>query len=252
MPTFFSNQTAYGQRAKLGLIVPTTNTVNEAEWHMHAPSGVTLHSARMPLHADLTTEGALEALYADVEAATRRLAGAGLSAIAYGCTAGSMLTPVTALPVRMARLAGVPCVTTAGALVSALRALGRRHIAAATPYHDALNAHEVHFLEGQGFTVHRISGLGIGGGGPHEYAHIARTPADVIAAHVKAADHPEADVMLVSCTDFPVLPLIADLEADLGKPVITSNQATLWAALRAAGIDDELPELGMLFRNERP
>ena len=49
-----SDPTRYGRRAKLGLIVPVTNTVNEAEWHQHTPRGVTVHSARMPLHADVS------------------------------------------------------------------------------------------------------------------------------------------------------------------------------------------------------
>jgi len=232
----------------LGLIVPVTNTVNEAEWHQHTPRGVTVHSARMPLHADVDSEAGRAALFADLEHATARLAHAPLSAIAYGCTAGSMVHPVTALPAQMSRLAGVPCVTTAGALVAGLHALDAGRIAIATPYHDALNDHEVAFFEAAGFTVQRIIGLGIGAGGVHEYAQLARTPEGVIRRHVQAADHPDADVMLVSCTDLPVLPLIPALETALGKPVITSNQATLWAALRAVDITDDLPALGTLLR----
>jgi len=242
-----SDQTYYGRRAKLGLIVPNTNTVNEAEWHRHVPEGVTVHSARMPLHAETDTATGRQALFMQVEAATASLASAGLSAIAYGCTAGSMLHPVSALPHRMSAVSKGPCVTTAGAIVDALRALTRRKLAIATPYHDALNDHEVQFLETEGFSVMRILGLGIGGGGHHEYPRIARTPQDAILRHVMAADHPEAEAMLVSCTDFPVLPLIPTLESALGKPVITSNQATLWATLRAAQVMDRRPRLGTLF-----
>ena len=243
-----SERTRYGRRAKLGLIVPGTNTVNEAEWHRHAPDGVTVHSARMTLHADVDTEAGRAALFADITQATDRLARAPLSAIAYGCTAGSMIHPVTALPKHMAATAGVPCVTTAGALVTALHALDVHRVAIATPYHDALNEHEAAFFEAAGFAVQRIIGLGIGADGFHEYAQLACTPEDVISRHVQAADHHDADAMLVSCTDLPVLPLIPALEKALGKPVITSNQATLWAALRAVDITDDLPALGTLLR----
>ena len=89
--------TTYGWRAKIGLIVPPTNTVNEAEWQIMAPDGVTIHSTRMPLHADTTSEAGKAALYADIEKAVADLAQAGPDCIAYGCTAGSMVMPITAL-----------------------------------------------------------------------------------------------------------------------------------------------------------
>ena len=59
--------TVYGARAKLGVIVPPTNTSNEAEWQIMAPQGVTIHSARMPLHADTESEAGKAALYDDVQ-----------------------------------------------------------------------------------------------------------------------------------------------------------------------------------------
>jgi maleate isomerase/arylmalonate decarboxylase len=58
---------------------------------------------------------------------------------------------------------------------------------------------------------------------------------------------PGSDALLITCTDFPTLPLIAGLEADLGVPVVTSNQATFWAMLRAAGIDDRFRQFGKLL-----
>ena len=138
--------------------------------------------------------------------------------------------------------------TTAASIVKALQALKAMKIAIATPYHDALNDHEVDFLISNGFEILKIAGLGIGAGGAQEYIRIAQVPADEIKAHVLSVDHPDAQAVLVSCTDFPTLNLISDLEDQLGKPVITSNQATLWAALRAAGIEDRLENFGQLFQ----
>ena len=91
--------------------------------------------------------------------------------------------------------------------------------------------------------------LGIGAGGPHEYPRIARTPPAEIHDHVVAADCDGAEALVISCTDFPVLDMIAPLEDELAKPVVTSNQATFWAALRAAGIDDRFDRYGALLSN---
>jgi maleate isomerase/arylmalonate decarboxylase len=249
MVNSFSGDTTYGTRAKLGLIVPPTNTVNEAEWHKMVPDGVTFHVTRMALHADTSSSEGKKALYADIKEATEDLAQAGLSVISYGCTAGSMAQPLNQLSDFMSGVSGLPCITTASAIVNALNYLNIKKISIATPYHEALNKHEVKFLADNGFETLKISGLGIGGGGPHEYIEIARTSMDDIKAHILSVDHPGAEAIIVSCTDFPSLSVIAELEKELGKPVISSNQATLWAALRAADIIDYFDNFGTLLTN---
>jgi maleate cis-trans isomerase len=249
MVNLFSANTTYGTRAKLGLIVPPTNTVNEAEWHKMVPEGVTFHVTRMPLHADNSSAEGKKALYADIKEATEDLAQAGLSVISYGCTAGSMVQPINQLSDFMSDVSGIPCVTTASAIVSALNALSVKKISIATPYHEALNNHEVRFLAENGFETLRISGLGIGTKGPHEYIEIAQTPMDKIKAHILSVDHTNAEAILVSCTDFPSLSLIPELEKELGKPVISSNLATLWAALRAIKIKNCFDNFGTLLTN---
>ena len=238
----------YGPRARLGLIVPPTNTANEAEWQLMVPGGVSVHTTRMPLHTDTTSEAGLAALYADVERAASDLHQASVDVIAYGCTAGSMTDPMTALGDFVTERTGVPAVTTAASLVGALRALGASRVALATPYHDALNEHEREFLGQNGIEVVAMAGLGIGAGGPHEYVGIARVGLDEVRRHALAVDRPEAQALLISCTDFATLPLIEELEASTGKPVVTSNQATLWAALRAAGDQGRLEGMGALLR----
>jgi maleate isomerase/arylmalonate decarboxylase len=237
----------YGTRAKLGLIVPPTNTVNEAEWARMLPAGVTLHVTRMALHADSAGEAGRIALYADIRKAVSDLAQASLDAIAYGCTAGSMVTPLETLTDYMTSVCGLPCVATAPAIVLACRALGVTRVALATPYHQALNDHEAHFLAECGIATVAASGLGIGAGGAHEYVRIARVPLDAVYAHCRAADHADAQALVVSCTDFAVLDAIPRLEAELGKPVITSNQATLWRMLRAVGVEDRCARYGRLL-----
>ncbi len=131
--------------------------------------------------------------------------------------------------------------------MDALDALGARRLVVATPYHRRLNDHEVDFLGANGFEVLAISGLGIGAGGAHEYVRIAETPLDAVKAHALSVLRPGADALLITCTDFPTLPLLAGLEAETGLPVVTSNQATFRAALRAAGIADRFSGFGRLL-----
>ncbi|NPC56941.1 maleate cis-trans isomerase family protein [Caenimonas soli] len=240
----------YGQRAKLGLIVPPTNTVNEAEWQilLRELAGVTLHVTRMKLHTDTTSAEGKQALMADIGKAVNDLAAAGPDAIAYGCTAGSMVSPLDSLTDAMQAIAKCPCVATAPALVHAARALGMKRVAVATPYHDALNRHEVDYLGAYGIKVLDIRGLGIGAGGPHEYVNIARVPEEQVLEHCLAAWRDDADGMIISCTDLPTLRIVPLLEARWGKPVISSNLATFWRTLRVAGIADPMAERGTLLQ----
>jgi maleate isomerase/arylmalonate decarboxylase len=226
---------------RIGLIVPTTNTVNEAEWQRMAPAGLEFPLVRMPLHTDH------DALYADLDRSLADLAPHECDAIAYACTAGSLVLPLHRITDYMQSRAGVPCVATAPALVAACRELGLRNVSLATPYHDALNQHETDFLRKCGIEVVRAKGLGIGAGGPHEYVRIARVPKDEVYRHCLAADAPEAQGMIVSCTDFAALEAIPRLEAELGKPVISSNLATFWAALGAAGVRQTIRGFGRLL-----
>lgn len=237
----------YSQRAKLGLIVPPTNTVNEAEWSRMVPAGITFHTHRMPLHPDTSSEEGKRGLMRDLDRVFGMLKQSRVDAIAYACTAGSMINPVRSLPDALTERNGVRAVTTSAAIVAALKELGVAKLSVATPYAQRLNEHETHFLEENGFEVLRLIGLGIGANGPSEYVRIAETPLSEVATHARAAFVPGSDALLITCTDFPTLPLITQLEHQLGVPVVTSNQATFWALLRAAGIDDRLDGFGALL-----
>lgn len=242
------HKSAYSWRAKIGLIVPPTNTVNEAEWSRAMPEGVTFHTVRMPVHLTHGTAEGRRALVADIAAKVRELAEARVDVVAYACTAGSMVNPRHSLPADVEAAAGVPLVTTAASIVDALEALGARRVSIATPYHDALNAHEREFLAQNGIETLAIAGLGLGANGPVDYPLIAQTPRERIEAHIRATFVKGSDACLVTCTDFPTLLIHRGLEAEMGVPVVTSNQATLWAALRRAGIADRIDTLGALFQ----
>jgi maleate cis-trans isomerase len=233
---------------KIGLIVPPQNSVNELEWRRMLPPGVDFGVARIPLHADTESAEGKRHLYADLQKALDELKPGRPDVIAYACTAGSMSLPLDGLTNVMTQMCGKPCVATAPALIHACKKLNLEKVAIATPYHDAINDHEVHFFEECGIEVLKIRGLGIGAGGPHEFLQLAKVPKDQVYAHARGTWAPGADGMVVSCTDFASLEAIPRLERELSRPVISSNTATLWAALRAAGVDTRLSGFGRLLQ----
>ncbi|MEE2746833.1 MAG: decarboxylase, partial [Pseudomonadota bacterium] len=164
MESFDKSSLKIESRAKIGIIVPPTNTVNEIEWNLMVPSGVSVHSTRMPLHSSLQNKGAKQKLFDDVRVATCYLSQANLNVIAYGCTAGSMILPLSELSDFMQNIANTPCITTAASIVNALRAIVKTKVALSTPYHKQLNVDDVVFLESVGMKVIHNEGLGIGSG----------------------------------------------------------------------------------------
>ena len=88
-----------------------------------------------------------------------------------------------------------------------------------------------------------MRGLGL------QYAwDIGNTPPSHVYRHGKAADTPDADGVLIPCTAFPTVDILEALEEDLGKPVVSANQATMWKAAAMAGIGEKLEGLGSLMR----
>lgn len=225
----------------IGMIVPVTNTVNEAEWKRVAPD-VRFPLVRMALHPHGDPK-----LFDDLRACMDQLRESKPDVIAYACTAGSLVQPLDSLAAFIQKTSGIKGVATAPALVHACRALGMKRIVLATPYHDALNEHEKHFLEDNGIEVLAMKGLGIGAGGAHEYVRIAKVAPEDVYAHCRSVWVPGADGMVVSCTDFRTQEILPRLEAELGKPVVSSNLATLWMALRSAGIKTRIKGFGRLL-----
>ena len=229
--------------ARVGLVVPSVNATIEPEFAWLAPQGLSFHAARIVLR-ETTPEG-LRAMNEGVEAAARLLASLAPDVVAYACTSGSFLEGRAALDAQVARLAaivGCPVVATSAALIDALRALGIRRVALATPYLDAVNRVERAFLEDQGFAVVSVRGLGLSG------AAIREVEPEQVFALACDADADSADALFLSCTDLRALEVVDALEARLRKPVLTSNQVTLWAILRALGRHVPIEGFGRLLR----
>jgi len=235
-----------GWRARIGVIVPPNNTTNETEFNRLKPDGVTYHFTRSPIHQDPAADN-FATLIKDLEIAVGDLNLAGPDLLAYGCTAGSMACPADILIGKMEELGGVGALSTAGSILAALKALGVTKVSMATPYTDETNEHEKEFLNEHGIEVLAMAGLGLNTTAEN-VKKMSRVPPAEIYEHARSVDRPEAEAILICCTDFGSLDVIQALEDDLGKPVISSNVCTFWNSLRTAGLDDRLEGYGTLLR----
>lgn len=235
----------YGWKARIGLIVPSTNAVNEPEFWRMAPEGVSILTARAMLLGAASEESYFNMARA-VDGAADELATAEVDVVVYGCTSGSIVCPLPELVSSMKARTGKPALATAGAVIAALRALGVKRIAVGTPYVEFVNVKEKAFLEDYGFSVTSMRGLELGHT-QEERRAIGRVPPEAVFRLARMIDRPDADAIFISCTNLATIEIISALEQELGKPVITSNQASFWACLRLLGLRMPIAGYGKLL-----
>lgn len=217
----------------VGVVVPYDFALDRELWRW-VPEPVNLLLTRTPHHRLPVSVSQAESISDPAV-----LTGCALSIIetspdvvAYACTSGSFVHGHAGeLALRVAlRAAGVPhAVTASGALADAVAALGVRKLAVATPYDAMVTARLRHFLAEHGIEVVTTSYLGL-------TERIWALDYDEVAALVRRSVTPECDAVFLSCTNVPSYDVIAPLERELGIPVLTANQVTLWAALRVLGL----------------
>ena len=235
------------------MLVPFTNTNIEPDMVLLRPAGVSLHFVRMGGYDEDEIPDAvqMEGLgAADLDEPLRLLTGVKPDVILYGCTSATLTHGPSfdrALAARIRMESGAETVTAAGALVHALATIGVRRIGFASPYVAAINDKAVEFLSETGVeTLQRseveetLDNAGQG----------ALEPDRVFSLGL-AADHPDAEAIVLSCTDMRSVETIARLEATVDKPVISSNQAMAFQAMQLAGIGDPLSGYGRLLERKR-
>jgi maleate isomerase len=214
---------------RVGLLVPSSNTVMEPDLWRALPPGATLHTARMYLE-DTTPEGESRMLDEHVLPAARDLATARPDLIVFGCTSAGALRGNdydAELCRRISDLSGVPTVSVIASVRRAIAASGARRVGMVTPYVDALNQRIKESVEADGVQVARIAGLGIS-----DNFEIATVPVERILDFAgRTLGRLDIDLAFVSCTNFPAVEALPELERRLGLPVVTSNQAAIAAVL---------------------
>lgn len=215
---------------RIGMIVPFDFALDREYWR-YVPDDITLHVTRTPHVDEPLGIDLVEAVSDDdvIRDGVRDLVSPDPDLMVYACTSGSFVRGragerrirgiMTAAGARHA-------ITTSGALLDALAALGVRRLAVGTPYDEQVTSRLADFLRESGVDVVSVAYLGLRG-------DVDRVTPASLTCLTAAADDDGADAVFLSCTNLPTFDAIGELEHRLGKPVLSANQVTMWAALRA-------------------
>lgn len=230
--TCLTTPTTPGARTGVGVVVPCDMAMDRELWRW-APDDVDLYVTRLAsTPTEITVDTVARMGDADLVAGSvAALVPVQPAATLYACTSGSFVhgrAGEQALVRAMTRAGAARAVTTSGALLEAVHHLGVASVAVATPYDSEVTTRLAAFLAEDGINVVGGSNLGM----RHD---ISAVPYEVTAQLVRDADRDAAEAIIVSCTNLPTYDLICDLERELGKPVVTANQASMWAVLAVAG-----------------
>jgi maleate isomerase len=236
------NRDGWEATVRIGVLTPHADVGPESELQAMAPPGVAIHATRVPFGAmaakgvmDLTIPLAPVRTFAEpphLDNAAELLAAAPLKAITYGFTSSAYVIGVEGEDEMIARLErrtrGIPVVATCKAAVEGLRVLGARRIALIDPpwFDTELNGLGRRYYESAGFEVVYSSPCGL------PSAQVKITPADLHAWVSEQISTTDAEAIVFGGNGFRAVGAIAALEEDLGRAVVTPNQALLWAALR--------------------
>jgi maleate isomerase len=215
--------------ARVGLIVPSSNTVIEVDFYRRLPADVTLHTARMYL-VQTTPEGESAMLDDYLPRAVDDLRSARPDVVVFGCTSAGALRGNAYEAELIARIAGQTEASTfsvAASVRAAIRHAGARRVGVITPYVDSLNAKIRESLEDDGLQVAAIHGLGI----TDNFAIAEVEPDRITRFASERFEGSDIDLLFASCTNFRALEAREQIQAALGVPVVTSNQAVLAAVL---------------------
>jgi maleate isomerase len=240
-----------GYRLKLGIVIPSTNTIVQPETDAMRPHGITNHIGRihipdLPLTNDAEFEQIITAIGPDLFGAVDRVMSCKPAHLImamsiptfWGGTAGA-----AELQARLVARAGVAVSLGSLACVEALRKFPQvRTIGILTPYQPVGDAHVSRFFEENGWRVGAV--------------HSLKRPSEVLIGHATEADLRDGlktlatqgvDAIVQAGTDLAMADLAGEAERWLGIPIIAINVATYWSALRANGILDRMPGFGTLL-----
>jgi maleate isomerase len=230
-------------RIRIGLLLPSSNTTQEAEFNRILPDTVSLHVTRLPLRNvdPAPTARNVE----DIETESQKLADADVDAIVLAATAPSSRNGIgydQELIRRIESASNRRATTASTALIEALKTLELQRIVMAGPWSEATNVTSAQFIEASGFTVIAHQALG----------HVNNLDIGLLDAQTaydlgRKLDRPDAQAVMLACGNWLTLGIVDELEKTIGKPVLTTNQVSLWAVLRLAGYHKPIAGWGKLL-----
>ena len=233
-------------RARVGFIIPTSNRLVEPQMQKYMPNGVVPHFTRIGMTD--AHKRPLDQLLPRILDAASMLAEAKCDVTALQCTGTSMSGGVGSehrVIREIEAKTGRHAISAASAVSAALQAFGARKIVFISEADEHLHDEKLRFLVEMGFDVLADKAAGLSGS--DEWCAM---PPKYWFDQAIALRTDAAEAYFISCANIQSIDALADLEAELGRPVVTSNQASLWLALRKAGIADAIPALGKLLGRE--
>ncbi|MCP5080377.1 MAG: ectoine utilization protein EutA [Alphaproteobacteria bacterium] len=229
---------------KIGLVALSTDLTLERDFHrICSPDRVGIYTGRV-LFENPTTPENLRKMLPRIEAAVELiLSGSELDAVCYGCTAATVHIGDQEIQAAVqSAKPGVPVVTPSGAGALGLKAVGAKRISVLTPYTVEVSRPFADYFTSRGFEVVNLECLGL-----LDDRDIARVSRETILEAGRAAMSPDSDALFLSCTALRAVEYMEEVEAAIGKPAVSSNQASVWLTLRRAGVDDEIQGFGRLL-----
>jgi maleate isomerase len=231
------------RHSRLGVLVPSSNTTVEIELREYLPGEISLHVGRLPL-TRIAAESIVE-IVRTLEEESKKLATADVDLILMGATAPTFFKGLgydQEVSQRMEKASGKPATTTSTSLLEALDAVGATRIALGAAYTDEVNAVAAAFLKANGVDV--VASLGLG---YVDNLAVGRLPVDSAIKVGREVDRDDVDAVVLACTNWVSMAAIEPLERELGKPVISTTQASLWSCLRRLGWTKPVPGAGALL-----
>lgn len=229
--------------ARIGLLIPSSNTSVEPEFYRALPPEVTLHTARLFLSS--ISEATLAAMLIELESQSRLLATADVDVIMLGAVAPGFLKGLgydMELAARITAATGKRASTTATALLEALRHLRVQRIAIGAPYDKIVGDIAARFLAANGIEVVATLELGL-----KNNLDVGRLPAKSAYTMGLELAKTGADAIVFAGTNWQTMAITEKLEAQTGKPVISTTAAALWSTLRMVGWHGSLQGQGKLL-----
>ena len=240
----------YGWRARLGVLVPSGIISVEPEFGLMTPEGVSCHYHRFSFHGGENPDndevmnrlkraeefmGDASEIITHVRPSVVVMAGTGVSFV------GGYGYDQVLIEKMKKRNGNLPTTTTSTSVIDAFKKLGITKVSIAMPYVEQISKAAVKFVEDSGIKVLKADWLS------KAVVDIPYVSKETLYHQAIEVDDPESEAIFISCTNLHTIEIIEQLETALHKPVITSNQATMWNILRLAKINDKIQGYGQLF-----
>ncbi|MGF6595524.1 maleate isomerase [Paraburkholderia sp. GAS448] len=243
---------------RIGMVVPSSNTTMETEIPamlrarelFYPDERFTFHGSRMRMKH--VTPEELKAMDADSLRCAQELADAQVDVLTYACLVAIMAQGRGYHRVSQDNLSnitkrdsghGIPVVSSAGALVEALKHLGAKRISVIAPYMKPLTGLVCDYIAAEGFEVHDALSLEVS-----DNLAVGRlNPLNLVDLSSKVSTHGIDALVISACVQMPSLPAVQPVQDRFGIPVLSASVATTWRVLKQLGLEPRVPQAGNLL-----